>query len=326
MSLFEADNSESHKGNLMTVNGLLALQKLPKVGPSRAVSIASHFRDLDNLTNCSPEELRAVIGTVAREVHGLLHTIGIVDTIPEEIKSVCVFDSSWPSWMLTVPQPPSVLFYRGSLPAGPCVAVVGTREPTRFGLAVVDKVVGSAAKASVGVVSGLARGIDTAAHSAALKRGLLTWAILGGGVDAPSPRENRDLAEEIIDSGGGLVSEQLPGVEPNPQRLVSRNRLQVGASQIVVVAQTGVSGGTIHTARFAIEQDKTLVVARPDSPWDAEVQSGGNLLLTDPQGCDPRMFNAGAKLATRLRGRAPMADIVLRRGEDLDSLWVAIND
>jgi DNA processing protein len=187
----------------------------------------------------------------------------------------------------------------------------------------VSQVVERAGVHGFGVVSGLAAGIDAAGHQAALDRGVLTWAILGGGVDTPTPRENVGLAEAMIAAGGGLISEQAPGVEPNAARLVARNRLQVAASQVVVAAQSGIPSGTLHTVRFAIEQNKTLAVPRPKPPWDIEPQSAGNMALTDPDGCNPEVLSAKGSLADKIRIRRPAADIVLSDRSDIDRIWTS---
>ncbi len=164
-------------------------------------------------------------------------------------------------------------------------------------------------------------GIDAAAHEAALRFEIPTWAVLGSGVDVPSPRQHADLASRILESGGGLLSEQLPGTDPNPQRLASRNRLQSAAAEAVVIAQCGIPSGTLHTARFALEQGRRLVVPRPRPPWDAEPESAGNMALTDPAGCDPSVVHATGVFAKALRRRGPVADVVLHDAEEIENIW-----
>jgi DNA processing protein len=128
------------------------------------------------------------------------------------------------------------------------------------------------------------------------------------------------LAEAIVNAGGGLISEQIPGSEPNPQRLVARNRLQVAFSEIVVAAQAGIPSGTLHTVRFALEQNKRLVVPKPTGTWAGEKSSTANMALTDPLGCSPTILNAGSSLAKVLLARRPIADVVLS-SDDIDAIW-----
>lgn len=311
----------STNGDLFTVDGLLRLQQLPGVGPQRAVQLASRFCEWRRLVSATEPELRDTIGAAGTKVRAGVELVRDPEPLPDGTRAIGCFDADWPAWLAGISHPPAVIFVRGSLPAAGSLAVVGTRAPTRFGTSVVDKVVERASAHGSGIVSGLALGIDAAAHEAALGYGTPTWAILGGGVDVPSPRQHGGLAERILDAGGGLISEQLPGTEPNPQRLASRNRLQSAAARAVVVAQCGIPSGTLHTARFAIEQGRLLVVPRPRSPWDSEPESAGNMALTDPAGCDPAVLHAVGGLARQLATRRPAADLVLREASEIERLW-----
>lgn len=320
VTLFDQDGAKP-AGDLCTANGLIFLQRLPGVGPVKAVRLAKAFGDLSALRAASAIELTASVGSIAGDVHAELRRRAEIAQPESESEAVCCFDSHWPQWLSDLRNPPAVLFYRGSLPKNPSIAVVGTRSPTAFGLSVVEKVAKSARDHGWGIVSGLALGIDGAAHEAALAEGAPTWAILGGGVERPTPKKNRDLADEIVRSGGGLVSEQPDGTEPNAQRLVARNRLQAAASRVVLVAQCGIPSGTLHTARFALEQNRLLAVPRPRGRWAAEPESAGNLALTDPEGCDPGIVNASGALSKRLRTRRPLADLVLENAGDMELIW-----
>lgn len=310
------------RGDLCTVHGLLRLQQLPGVGPARAVRLAERFGDWSQLQDAPEQELRSILGAASMKVYAALPAVGVPAPFPDSVKAVCCFDEAWPRWMADVSSPPAVLFFVGTLPNDESIAIVGTRNPTQFGRSVVDKVVEALADRPVsGVVSGLALGIDASAHEAALRCDVPTWAFLGGGVDTPTPKQHRDLARKILDRGGGLISEQLPGTEPNPQRLVARNRLQSASSRAVLVAQCGVPSGTLHTARFAIEQGRRLVVPRPRAPWDAEQESAGNMALTDPHGCKPAVIQATGALARVVSGRKPLANLVLDGAEDISRIW-----
>ena len=322
MRLFDdPDQPANMEGDLYTSWGLRRLLGLPSVGPSRARALAEHFHRWSRLAEAAESELCDVLGNVGRDVYCAIEDSVEPLPIPEEISVIGVFDPNWPDWMSVVRDAPVVLYVRGSLPSGKRIAVVGTREPTEFGESVVRQIVAAAAKKGVGIVSGLALGIDALAHSTALEESIPTWAILGGGVDNPTPTLNRNLAERILDAGGGLISEHPPSVEPNAQRLVARNRLQAASSDAVVVAQCGIPSGTLHTARFALAQGRPLVVPRPRSPWDDEPESAGNMALTDPLGCSPRVVQATGRLANILTKRRPFADIVLHSAEDVSLIW-----
>lgn len=321
MTLFDEPKPSDGIGDLFTPAGLLRLQQLPGVGPKRAIELAQRFREWAQLAEASDSDWTDAIGSVGTKARSGIDLVREADPLPDGTRAIGYFDNDWPDWLSNIPSAPAVVFVRGSLPDGGALAVVGTRTPTRFGRLVVEKVVERAAAHGVGIVSGLALGVDAAAHEAALRVGALTWAILGGGVDIPTPRQHADLANRILESGGGLISEQLPGTEPNAQRLVSRNRLQSAAAQAVVIAQCGIPSGTLHTARFALEQQRLLVVPRPRPPWDTEPESAGNIALTDPAGCNPGVLHASGSLAKLVSARRPVADLVLHEASEIEQLW-----
>ena len=308
-------------GDLYSSWGLRRLLSLPSVGPSRARALAEHFHRWSALAEATEAEMCEVLGAAGRAAHKGVDNAVEPAPIPEGITVIGAYDPEWPEWMSVVRDAPVVIYVRGSLPSGRRIAIVGTRKPTQFGESVVRKTVAEAASRGFGVVSGLALGIDSLAHSAALEESSPTWAILGGGVDAPTPASNRELAERIVAEGGGLISEQPPGTDPNAQRLVARNRLQAASSDAVVVAQCGIPSGTLHTARFALVQGRPLVVPRPRAPWDDEPQSAGNMALTDPLGCSPSVVQASGRQASLLAGRRPLADVVVHTAEDLSAIW-----
>ena len=322
--LFDAppNNRSVEVGDLYSVDGLIRLISIPHIGSISAVKLAKHFHEWVNLAEASQLDLQQVIGRKHLEqIHLSISESADAPKMPEGVTAIGCFDMQWPQWLKTIPHPPAVIFIRGTIPPGDSLGVVGTRNPTRFGVRVVESVVHEAAKHNVGIVSGLALGIDAIAHREALKQGLLTWAILGSGVDIPSPNENLELSEEILKAGGGLLSEQLPGTLSFPGSLVARNRLQSAASFAVVVAQCGIPSGTLHTARFAIEQGRRLVVPRPKPPWDLEPQSLGNMALTDPNGWDTSIFKATENLNNIISQRKPIADVVIRESSDVYMIW-----
>src|ERR1035441_6487279 len=160
------------------------------------------------------------------------------------------------------------------------VAVVGTREPTVFGTSAAENLTGALADGGWGIVSGLAKGIDTIAHRTALEHGAPTIAVMGGGLDSVYPAENKDLAARIVDRGGALISEQPFGEQARPQHLIARDRLQSGLSVAVVVAQSGVKSGTMHTARFAAAQGRPLFCPVPHN--ENAASEGLRVLLERP--------------------------------------------
>ena len=160
--------------------------------------------------------------------------------------------------------PPLLLWYRGDLSvlSTTGLAVIGTREPTKVGAAGGEYLAGEFAKRGLNIISGLAIGCDTCGHKGALKVGGKTTAILANGLDHDSiyPEENQNLAEEIVNSGGLLLSEYRIGTTVNRYNLVARDRLQAGLASATLVIQTGVKGGTMHAANATLMANKDLFV------------------------------------------------------------------
>ena len=158
--------------------------------------------------------------------------------------------------------PPLILWYRGdfSITQLPGFAVIGTREATPEGIAGGTYLAGEFAKRGFNIVSGLAIGCDTCGHKGALKVSGKTTAILANGLDHKSiyPPENQDLAEEIVENGGLLISEYRIGTPVNRYNLVARDRLQSGLSLATLVVQTGEQGGTMHAATATLQAGKPL--------------------------------------------------------------------
>lgn len=323
MTQFQLGEAQSAElSDLKSVAGLRFLLEVDGVGPVKARRIAEHFQNLDKLRAATEDEMRNIKLTESDIERIVSHRLNEIKKIglPDKVWAICCFDEDWPNGLKLLKSAPAIIYVVGSLPINPSIAIVGTRNATKFGLRVVDLVSEEVAKRGWGIISGLALGIDTAAHQKALEHGAKTWAILGCGVDVPTPNRNRDLAAEIVKSGGGLISEQLPGTGPNPEHLVNRNRLQVAFSEIVVAAQAGIPSGTLHTVKFAIEQNKRLVVPRPTGKWRNEDESKANIAMTDLKGCDPEIFSASGKLKEIIQGRKPLANLVLS-STNINEIW-----
>jgi DNA processing protein len=230
-------------------------------------------------------------------------------------------EAGYPARLASVPSPPGTLWVRGGLPPVAAVAIVGTRHPTRFGRDVAQAAAYSAVAAGLGVVSGLAAGVDTVAHESALAAGGATWAVLGSGVDVPTPLSNSALAEEIISSGGGLISEVPPGTPVRRSQLVARDRIQSGLSLAVVICQCETSSGAMHTARFAAVQGRLLVVIRPHGRDAAVRACSGNVALADPGGDDGARSSGSGEMAVQIGARHLVADVVIDDREELGELF-----
>ena len=182
--------------------------------------------------------------------------------------------------------PPLLLWYRGdfSITQLPGFAIIGTREATPEGIAGGTFLAGEFAKRGFNIVSGLAIGCDTCGHKGALKVGGKTTAILANGLDHNSiyPPENQELAEQIVENGGLLISEYRIGTPVNRYSLVARDRLQSGLSLATLVIQTGEHGGTMHAATATLKAEKSLYTMYfKDEVTRQHEKSLGNALLVN---------------------------------------------
>lgn len=202
-----------------------------------------------------------------------------------KINSITALNAEFPERLRQIPSPPKELFYRGQLPdpARKSVAIIGTRKPTRYGTEVTLDLARKLAERGVVVISGLALGVDALAHQGALKGQGMTVAVLAGGVDKPTPYTNARLADEILENGGGIISEYPPGMPPNRAFFLYRNRLVSGLSNAVIVTEASLRSGTANTVAHALEQGRD-VYAVP-GPITSPMSAGCNHMIA--QGATP---------------------------------------
>lgn len=181
------------------------------------------------------------------------------------IRIVCVEDADYPSRLREIPNPPPFLFVRGSLPIlHKALGVVGTRGITDYGRMATEKLVGDLAQNGFTIVSGLALGVDAAAHEVALKNQAPTVAVLGCGVDIVYPVENGGLFERILKNGNAIVSEHPLGTPALRHHFPLRNRIVSGLSRGVLIVEGGVKSGALITARYALEQGREVFAVPND--------------------------------------------------------------
>jgi DNA processing protein len=201
-----------------------------------------------------------------------------------KVKAFACEDPGYPAKLKEIYDYPPVLYVRGNLPVQdePCLAVVGTRRPTIYGRQVTEEIVADLARSKITIVSGLARGIDSVAHRAALDTGGKTIAVFASGLDIVYPGENAKLAQSIMEQGA-LVSEYPLGVRPKAENFPLRNRIMSGLSLGVLVVEAGERSGALITAHQAVEQNRE-VFAIP-----------GSILSPTSKGTN-RLIQEGAKL------------------------------
>lgn len=200
--------------------------------------------------------------------------------LPDNIQFISIDDARYPPLLHQISDPPKGLYVRGNLQDLPCISIVGTRRCTSYGKRATQEIVRELVASGVGIISGLALGIDGEAHKAALEAGGYTIAILGTGIDEATiyPREHLKLAHQILESGGALVSEVPPGSPSFKHAFPRRNRLIAGWTPATVVIEANESSGSLITAKLALEYNRE-VLAVPGSIW-SEVSMGCNRLLS----------------------------------------------
>jgi DNA processing protein len=186
--------------------------------------------------------------------------------------------ADYPAGLLDLEDPPP-LYVRGETSTAPAVAVVGTRRCTRYGVGLAEAFGTALSRAGWTTVSGLARGIDAAAHRGTLRGPGEAVAVLGSGVDVIYPAENADLYHSILGGRGAVMSEYPPGTRPDRWRFPARNRLIAAIASAVVVVEAGEKGGALITARLAAESGRPVLVVPGDV--DRPASAGCNRLIRD---------------------------------------------
>ncbi|AEP11854.1 MULTISPECIES: DNA-processing protein DprA [Chloracidobacterium] len=220
-----------------------------------AAALAAPYSEL-RAVGVPEETARAIVGqaseaAVERQLAALERSGGCVLTLA---------DTAYPALLRAIPDPPLLLFVRGNLAdavAQPCLAIVGSRSCSTYGRNAANRLARDLASRGVTIVSGLARGIDTAAHEAALDAGGRTIAVLGTGLDDTYPRENAKLADRIAETGA-LVTEFPFEKPPAPQNFPYRNRVIAGLCLGVLVVEAAEQSGSLITARLALEQGREV--------------------------------------------------------------------
>jgi len=270
----------------------LALTRLPGVGRGTFLRLVGAFQSPMAAWARTDEEWREAgctrgkLDTGGQRASALAWAKGQLDKLARSQWSLRVYGGEeYPSLLSTLHHPPPFLFVLGSIPPGPSIAVVGSRQSTEYGLQATRQLAGDLAAAGIVIVSGFARGIDTAAHIATLEAGGRTVAIWGSGPDVVYPRENAKLVDRVAETGA-IVTEFPFGTPPEPQNFPVRNRLIAGLSSGVLVTQAQSRSGALLTAQHALEQGKDVYavpgeIGRPQFVGVNELIKSGARIVTD---------------------------------------------
>ncbi len=198
-----------------------------------------------------------------------------------EVKKLTIQDNAYPLPLATVADPPKELYYLGADPgtwlSKPRVAIVGSRSVTPYGKQVTQKLSSELAEQGVVIISGLALGVDGIAHTACLDAGGITVAVLANGLHSIYPASHTALARRIVEQGGTIISEYPAGTPSLRHQFIARNRIVAGLAQALLVTEAAEKSGTLHTARFALEQGQD-VLAVPGSIFSPNSIGTNNLI------------------------------------------------
>ncbi|MDZ4197825.1 MAG: DNA-processing protein DprA [Kiritimatiellia bacterium] len=256
---------------------VIALNMVDELGPVRVRALMDAFGSSHAVWEASEKALMGVQGIGPRMAAAIVRQRGECDPVAEERRAaacgariVTHLDAEYPANLKTIHDPPLALYVRGKLTQedGRAMAIVGSRRCTHYGRSVADRFAFQLARAGFTVVSGLARGIDWAAHEGALNAEGRTVAVLGSALDTLYPPEAGPLADRIVERQGAVVSEYTMGRKPDRTTFPYRNRVISGWSLGVIVVEADIQSGAMITAAQALEQGRTVfaVPGRLDSP------------------------------------------------------------
>ncbi|MBI2845457.1 MAG: DNA-protecting protein DprA [Chloroflexi bacterium] len=269
----------------------VGFNQVPGIGPIKFKQLLDHFGDAGQAWEAEARELKEA-GLDAKAIENLLafrQKVSLEEEIDKlskaGIKVVTWSDKNYPEKLRSIHDPPPLLYRKGELLSqdGWAVAVVGTRSPRPYGRQIVEEIASDLARSGVTVVSGLARGIDSLAHRAALEAGGRTIAVLGSGIDVLYPEEHKPLAEAIIKQGV-ILSEYPLGTPPVAENFPRRNRLISGLALGTVIVEAGADSGALITADYALEQGRELFAVP------------GNVTSPKSRGTNKLIQEGGAKL------------------------------
>ena len=256
------------------LRAFLSLSLTPGLGPRKIKTLCEHFGGAQAVLEAEPGTLQEVEGVGPKLIASLMTARESVKAGEEVEKELARAERlaitllhlehpSYPEALRQIYDPPPLLYVRGTLPPmlaqTKAVGIVGTRDASQYALNLSLNFSKDLARAGVAVISGLALGVDSAAHRGAVQTdGGQTVAVLGSGVDVIYPRQNQRLVEEILDGHGGVVSEYRMGSGPRATNFPGRNRIINGLSKGVLVVEGGLKSGALITAEFALEEGRTI--------------------------------------------------------------------
>ncbi|MBD0279408.1 MAG: DNA-protecting protein DprA, partial [Flavisolibacter sp.] len=276
----------------------LALTLVPNIGDVESKILVQHFGDASSIFKARHSSLEKIEGIGPIRAKAIRDFTDFSRAQEElafiekyKIKTLFLTDSSYPKRLLHCYDAPTLLFYKGEadLNASKIVAIVGTRKHTEYGRMITENLINDLVEQQVVVVSGLAYGIDALAHKTALKNNLPTIGVVGHGLDTIYPAAHASLAKEMIQAGGGILTEFFSKTKPDKHNFPLRNRIVAGMSDATVVIETTISGGSMITAKLADAYNRDVftlpgrVIDAKSSGCNHLIKHNKAILLTDAQ-------------------------------------------
>ena len=267
---------------------LFLLLSVEGIGPGKVRNLLAKFKTTKNILETDYQTLTSVINRkLAKGITESVRIRGEIEkTVEDELKKldklggkiITIWDKEYPALLKKIYDPPLLFYLLGELTENDqySIAIVGTRQPTNYGKVQAERISMELSKQGITIVSGMARGIDSIAHNSAIKFGGRTISVVGSGLDVIYPPENRKLFEKIVEAGA-VISEYPLGTKPDAQNFPKRNRLISGLCLGVIIIETGITGGAMQTAAFALDQNRE-VFALPGNVGVRQSE-GTNLLI-----------------------------------------------
>ena len=271
---------------------LLKLHLIPGLGRSALFKLHHYFGNFPAALNASPQEWKnagltpGLLGQFAKNSDNNYRKI-LVQLEALEVNIISFWDQDYPQLLREIHDPPALFYLRGKLPLKECFAIVGSRRATALGLSLTRELAKTLARHNLCIVSGLARGIDSAAHRGALEATGATIAVLGCGIDRIYPPENGRLFHDILQSNA-IISEYPPGTPPLAGHFPGRNRIISGLSRGVLIVEATENSGSLITGDFALEQGRELfaipgALQNPNSKGTNRLLKDGAQLVTEAE-------------------------------------------
>lgn len=273
----------------------IAFSSIEQIDSAFTLKLFEHFKDIEKAFNATSDELKNIEGLSIKKAENFIkfrdktNPDKALELVNEkEIGYLTFEDDNYPEMLKNIDNPPSVLFYKGDLKSinfEKTLAVVGSRKTSKYAKDAVHKLLEGLANTDICIVSGLASGVDTAAHVAALDNNLKTIGVIASGFDFTYPAANKDLYKQIENGGGVIFSEYYPTFEPLKFRFPQRNRIVSGLSYGTLVAEASIKSGALITANLTLEQGRELMcipglITNPNTEGIYKLLKNGATLVT----------------------------------------------